>query len=374
MRNYPSKGKDQNRTRKNSYNSIDSNKDTFKVPESRAIRRRRNSRDNRSRNASRESSFDRGAASSHEPENWRDEMLRSRHNSERESSREPEHKENEVRKGGIIVLPNKESQRSKPPFLNVERPRYPDVRKPTSPGQQQKSLFDPNNPSKPIIVKSCSARVSVPGFSEGTEGSSPPQLHQYMTDQYGNIIPSWYDETSEGWKMCHYAALLRDVKRADYELQCINNAGLILVSWANVVNLRRFLMESLEYLLCKDLKFCQAEHVEQHFWKILYYNIIEMMRKAIANDSENKKQYKDFVLWLIDEGTKYFENLLDLLEQTYKFKLSDYLGYNNLVPQKGLGYVGLALVSAQKIFLFLGDLARYRQQVTETANYGKCRQ
>lgn len=73
------------------------------------------------------------------------------------------------------------------------------------------------------------------------------------------------------------------------------------------------------------------------------------------------------------QGTAYFDNLLELLEQTYKFKLETFLSPNN-VSTKGLGFAGLALVSAQKIFLFLGDLARYKEQVNETSNFGKSRQ
>ncbi|KAK4875117.1 hypothetical protein RN001_011539 [Aquatica leii] len=331
--------------------------DNFKVPDNR-YRRRRNSRD---KNASRESSFDRGTSSRNEPENWREENLRTRRNSEKEV----EPKELDVKKGGIITLPPKDVK-----SVSVDWPRYPEIKK-SHASQQQKSLFDPSNPSKPIIVKSSSARMSAPGFSENLE-NSPPQLQQYITDQYGNVGPSWYDENSESWKICHSVSLLKHIKQADYELQCINNSGLILVNWEMVVRLRRYLMESLQYLLCKDIKFCQSENVEQHFWRVLYHNIIEMMRKAIANEPANKKQYKEFLLSLIDEGTKYFEGLLDLLEQTYKFRLNDYLGYNNLVTQKGL--IKLALISAQKIFLFLGDLVRYREQVNETSNYGKCRQ
>lgn len=363
---YLSKNPDgQYSNRKNAHSNVN-NRDSFKVPESRP-RRRTNSYDNRSRNASRESSFDRATSSHNEPENWREEILRSRHNSEREC----DFKDVDVKKAGVIVLPSKETEnKTYVPSLNVERPKYPDIKKPVSPGQNQKILFDPNNPNKPIIVKSNSSRVQVPGFSENTE-VTPPKL---CTDQFGNVRPGWYDENSDGWKLCYFPALLRDVKKADHELQCINNSGLILLHWANVVNLRRFLMDSLEFLLCKNLKFCESENVEQHFWKILYYHIIEMMRNAIINDSSKKQQYKEFVLWLIDEGTKYFENLLELLDKTYKFKINDYLGYRNLTPQKGLGYIGLALVSAQKIFLFLGDLGRYRELVNESANYGKCRQ
>lgn len=42
-------------------------------------------------------------------------------------------------------------------------------------------------------------------------------------------------------------------------------------------------------------------------------------------------------------------------------------------PIKGLKYVGLALVSAQKVFLFLGDLSRYREQLNNTKNYGRAK-
>lgn len=254
--------------------------------------------------------------------------------------------------------------------------RYPEIyKKSPSPGQQQKSLFDPNNPHKPIIVKSPSTRINIPGFSDNTE-TVPPQL--YMTDPFGNTVPLWYNEQSENFKRCHYPDLLRDIVKADMKLQYIINCGSLFLDWEHVHSLRCFLMESLEYLLNKDLKFCQVEKkVEEHFWKILFHNIIEMTRKAILSDTQNKEQreqYKKFVLWLIDDGTKYFEALLDRLEQTYKFKLTDFLGQNVFVQRKGLEYTGMALISAQKILLFLGDLGRYREQVNETTNYGKCRQ
>ena len=34
----------------------------------------------------------------------------------------------------------------------------------------------------------------------------------------------------------------------------------------------------------------------------------------------------------------------------------------------------MALVAAQKILLYLGDLARYKEQVNSTTNYGRARQ
>lgn len=345
-------------------------KPAFKEPRS----RRRRSRDKRERSfdrrnksrPSRDSSFERNRRSStSEHENWREEIIRSRQNSERESSKEPE--KLDVKKGGIIILP---AQRTEPSTATMERPRYPESQRRAYSPQRQKSLFDPNNPNKPIIIKSASQRVSIPGFAENSEAVP---LHLYTTDQYGNVFPTWYNEQTTHFKLCRYPDLLRDVAEADRQLQCIVDRGALFVDWGNVQPLRCFLLESLEYLLCKDIKFCETENVEQHFWKILFHNIIEMSRKAISMYPDHKEQYKGFVLWLIDDGTKYFEGLLDKLEQTYKFKLSSFLG-NAPTPQKNLGYVKLALISAQKIFLFLGDLGRYREQVNETSNYGKCRQ
>ena len=231
----------------------------------------------------------------------------------------------------------------------------------------QKTLFDPNNPHKPIVIKPSNSRVSVPGFSDNTE--TPPLK---VTDEFGNVRPAWYNEHSDKGKMCRYPDLLRDIIKADNELQYITSSGWLLINWENVSTIRKFLMQSLEYLLCKDMKFCQSENVEHHFWKILFHNIIEMMRKVIISDVKNKECYKGFVLFLIDEGVKYYEILLDMLERAYNFKINDFLG-NNATPEKE-GFVSLALISAQKLFLYLGDLLRYKEQVNETSNYGKCRQ
>ncbi|KAG5884605.1 hypothetical protein JTB14_024358 [Gonioctena quinquepunctata] len=370
------------RSRQNSTTSIDS-RDSFKVPYE--PRRRRGSREgmretsyeryqNSSRNISRDSSWDRHHNPNLGTENWREGMARSRKNSEKDNWTNIEEIKNvdpSSKKAGVIVLPQQAQQKEvvRPSTLAVnDHPRYPEE---TRSPQQQKSLFDHNNPSKPIIVKSSSSRVGVPEFSDNTEALLP---QMYTTDQFGNIRPPWYDENSEAYQTCHYPDLLRDVKRADNELQCIINRGWLLVNWSHVDVLRKFLKEALEYLVCRAIKFCQGENIEQHFWKIMYHNIIEVTRKAIKNDSENKEKYKDFLLYLIDDGCTYFEGLLGVLEETYKFKLNNFLGENNMVSHKGLQLVGLALVSAQKLFLFLGDLGRYREEVNETSNYGKCRQ
>lgn len=50
-----------------------------------------------------------------------------------------------------------------------------------------------------------------------------------------------------------------------------------------------------------EIKFCQEENVEQHMWKITYYNLIETLRKSMVEDPENKEGYKNALLTIVDE-------------------------------------------------------------------------
>lgn len=379
-------------------------KDGFRVPDSRN-RRRKNSfrdksnerrRDRRDNDNSRNSSLDRSRRNSYnEIENWREE-IRLRCSSEKKPEPQtkverisPEHIEQcDKPKPGIIILPQTPVDRFKPPVLNLPESMTHNVpmqqpRMKSSPTGQQRTLYDPNNPNKPIIVTTPNSRIPNIDTAQSAADAHAHNLEmtnttaQYTTDQYGNVGPAWYDPYSDNFRVCRKQnhLLLLDIKKADFELQYIIKSGLLVQSWNNeVAILRKFFRDSLEFLLIRDIKFCSIENVENHFWKILYYNVIEMMRKSIVNDPENKGQYRTIILSLIDEGTKYFEKLLEALEEGYNFKLDNYVGINSLPETKGLGFRGLALVSAQKIFLFLGDLARYKENVNETSNYGKCRQ
>lgn len=50
------------------------------------------------------------------------------------------------------------------------------------------------------------------------------------------------------------------------------------------------------------MKFCQRENIETHFWKILYHNIIEQLKKLITEDSpELVKDHTILLMNLIEE-------------------------------------------------------------------------
>lgn len=141
-------------------------------------------------------------------------------------------------------------------------------------------------------------------------------------------------------------------------------------------------MDVLIQFLKTDLKFCELENLEQHCWKIFFYNLIELLRKPLTEDidDESKQFYKNKLTQIIESGTRYWEEIVPMLEDKYKFQIEEFVGANastriycnnQLNDRK---FVKLALVSVQKMFIYLGDLARYREMVSDTNNFGKAKQ
>lgn len=129
------------------------------------------------------------------------------------------------------------------------------------------------------------------------------------------------------------------------------------------------------------MKFCEVENIEQHCWKLLFYNIIELVRRPLGEniDDDTKSFYKTKALDIIEPGLKYWEEVIGVLEEKYKFKIEEFVGsnasarlYNRIVDDRK--FVKLALVSLQKVLIYIGDLARYKELVNETNNFGKAKQ
>jgi protein SMG6 len=127
-------------------------------------------------------------------------------------------------------------------------------------------------------------------------------------------------------------------------------------------------------LLMQDLKFSQMENVEQHIWKLTFYNVIELLRKGQSdenNSTELKELHKKTLLAVIEDGVKFFDKLLATLQESQKFSIEDVCNGSNV---KYSGFTNLAIISAQKVCIFMGDLARYKEQANDTSNYNKARQ
>jgi protein SMG6 len=102
----------------------------------------------------------------------------------------------------------------------------------------------------------------------------------------------------------------------------------LLQEWSQFWTLRLQLQDIMEQLIKFEMKFCQQENVEHHCWKLLYYNVIELLRKSIIDDTNNSLFYKERIQEIIESGNVYLLHLLAVLEISYKFRLEDFLGEN----------------------------------------------
>ncbi|XP_050536614.1 telomerase-binding protein EST1A-like isoform X2 [Daktulosphaira vitifoliae] len=299
---------------------------------------------------------------------------RNRHNSEKSASQKRENV------AGIIKLPPNVST-ADPGHLSLNgylNNKSLSTSTPQSPCPA-KQLFNPNNPNKPIVIASKQQNTRV--------GYVPPAVDQHTTkDHYvgamstapvqhfsgahfGNPPPSWYDPYTESYRSSRHPVLLLDIKKADSIMEDKIFCSNMLSNWHTINSCREFLKDALKELLKTDMKFCQRENIETHFWKILYHNIIEQLKKLINEDSpELSKDYTTLLMNLIEEGMKYMNDLLKLLEKTYSFNLDDYMSLTCLSTKK-LGNIGLALISSQKLYISLGDLARYKDIMNHSTNY-----
>lgn len=232
----------------------------------------------------------------------------------------------------------------------------------------QRTLFDPKNPSKPIVVSQPQSR---------SRDFTVPDANEHYTDhqQYlSTAKPAWVKKNSDQYRKFNKKHLLDELEKLDDELMSIIDSGDLLRRWSDCKNLREKIQRIFEELLDGDMRFCQKEHVEHYFWKLLFYRIIEVLRKQMIEcDEASKGAHKEKALETVDYGTRYLESLLKMLETRYEFNMEDFIGENAASYESGMGYKGLALISAQKIFLFLGDLARYREQINQTNNFGRAK-
>ncbi|XP_066905795.1 telomerase-binding protein EST1A isoform X2 [Halyomorpha halys] len=239
-----------------------------------------------------------------------------------------------------------------------------------------KKLFDPSNPDKPIVVSNMrQAQEDDQKFlCNGFYPELPMLINANMAEQMTSVKPIWYNPFTENFQASHNQQLIRAIEQADCELQYLLSTCELLKYWDRMQLIRVFLKDALKTLLLTDLRFCEVENVEQHLWKILYYNVIELLRKLMADHPESKESYRQALLNIIEEGSDYYEQLLNDLESANNnIKIEVFLN-TPICMRENLKYNVLPLIAAQKIFLSLGDLTRYKEQANETCNYGLARQ
>uniref|UniRef100_A0A5F7ZZH4 Telomerase-binding protein EST1A n=1 Tax=Macaca mulatta TaxID=9544 RepID=A0A5F7ZZH4_MACMU len=93
-----------------------------------------------------------------------------------------------------------------------------------------------------------------------------------------------------------------------------------------MAQLRAELLQLYERCILLDIEFSDNQNVDQILWKNAFYQVIEKFRQLVKDPNvENPEQIRNRLLELLDEGSDFFDSLLQKLQVTYKFKLEDYM-------------------------------------------------
>ncbi|KAJ0061540.1 hypothetical protein NL108_005757, partial [Boleophthalmus pectinirostris] len=138
--------------------------------------------------------------------------------------------------------------------------------------------------------------------------------------------------------------------------------------------LRADLLSLYEQVILSDIEFSDSQNVDQALWKNVFYQVIERFRQLLKDPNhESNPSTRNTLLTLLDEGALFFDTLLQKLQTVYQFKLEDYMDGVAIRARPLRKMVKYALISAQRCMICQGDIARYREQASDSTNYGKAR-
>lgn len=198
------------------------------------------------------------------------------------------------------------------------------------------------------------------------------QLSPYMRSNSEYAIPHFMstasvesaDNTRKKSKAIIEKALNEVMALENDLLLCINDQRkLEQIRWR--IQLR------YEQIILNDLRICAELNIEQKLWKSAFYQFIEHYRRLMEQNSEQQSELKSSLHKIIDEASVFFENLLVKMQETYGFVIEKLLAHEYDSETENYETLKLAAISAQKIYLYLGDLSRYRECETRNSNYVK---
>ncbi|XP_077150605.1 telomerase-binding protein EST1A isoform X2 [Ranitomeya variabilis] len=204
----------------------------------------------------------------------------------------------------------------------------------------------------------------------------PAQSAQYGSGSYSGS-PVMCEEIEQQVRTMQQQELSRLLRMADnQELQLSNLLSRDMISTEGLNKmavLRSELLQLYEHCLLTDIEFCDQHNVDQLLWKNVFYQVIEKFRHFLKESSGEGETIRRQLLQVLDEGTVFFDSLLQKLQATYQFKLEDYMDGMAIRSKPLRKTVKFALISAQRCMICHGDIARYREQAADTCNYGKAR-
>ncbi|XP_028969019.1 telomerase-binding protein EST1A [Galendromus occidentalis] len=183
----------------------------------------------------------------------------------------------------------------------------------------------------------------------------------------------------------HYALLHRQLKEAisknlqeAQELEGELAAQLPVAAQADdgiaqLTDLRFKIRNRYEHVVLNDPRFSAEKNIEQLLWKAVYYQVIETLRREMEFGVRTPESVRANICEIVEEGTLYYENLLEQLQGLHGFNLNEILRSEQPHVLGSRGSMKMVSISAHKILIYLGDLCRYREQALESANFVRAR-
>ncbi|CAG0912556.1 unnamed protein product [Notodromas monacha] len=253
------------------------------------------------------------------------------------------------------------------------------VQSPVSKGATRQ-LFDPKNPQKPLVIRIQNERARKSPVDDelvphGVKSPTPVASAPYEVMRHPQPFPVHQIPVCENPGFSGQLSSRVDqnalvaLMQCTSQLEALRRSNTLAADWGKATELRTRLFGVYKALLVGDLKFFEANDLEQMLWKNVFYSVIEWLRHGC--DPKNNfpdrvvEKHRELLVETINQGKAYFTMLLETLESTYKFNLEDYIegdeGCDGNWARLRPGMISLALLSAQKICLYMGDLARYKE-------------
>uniref|UniRef100_A0A8C2TGW5 Telomerase-binding protein EST1A n=1 Tax=Coturnix japonica TaxID=93934 RepID=A0A8C2TGW5_COTJA len=204
----------------------------------------------------------------------------------------------------------------------------------------------------------------------------PGQAGQYMC---GPLTPAplspEMEQQMRNMQQQELSKLLREAGNQEQQLSNLLSRDRISPEGLEkMAQLRVEMLQLYERCILMDIEFSDTQNVDQLLWKNAFYQVIEKFRQLLKDPlGENAQEIRNKLLQLLDEGTSFFDGLLQKLQVSYQFKLEDYMDGMAIRCKPLRKMVKYALISAQRCMICQGDICRYREQANDTANYGKAR-
>ncbi|NXG66512.1 EST1A protein, partial [Hemiprocne comata] len=204
----------------------------------------------------------------------------------------------------------------------------------------------------------------------------PAQVGQYMC---GPLPPTplspEMEQQMRNMQQQELSKLLREAGNQEQQLSNLLSRDRISPEGLEkMAQLRVEMLQLYERCILMDIEFSDTQNVDQLLWKNAFYQVIEKFRQLLKDpQGENAQEIRNKLLQLLDEGTSFFDGLLQKLQVSYQFKLEDYMDGMAIRSKPLRKMVKYALISAQRCMICQGDICRYREQANDTANYGKAR-